>query len=156
KLMTILRNTFPNAEIICSFHRGILPDKHTGLKRSIAYLRMTYDAKKLGFKVVDTSFSLKKIGFYKDTDLHVGYRVHAHLDFISRRKPSVLINEDGRGLGMVESMKLPVLNFNDSDLLERYQSLLSEYKSGEFNQLLEAPAFLDKQLETMKKFLKSI
>ena len=156
KLMKVLRNTFPSAEIICSFHRGILPDKHTGIKRSIAYMRMTLDAKKLGFKVVDTSFDLQKIGFYKDLDLHVGYRVHAHLDFISRRKPSILINEDGRGQGMVESMNLPVLNFDDQNLIESYESLLTNYKVGNFSELLEVPAFIDKQLITMKKFLASI
>lgn len=34
---------------------------------------------------------------YKDCDLHVGYRVHAHIFMSSISKPSILLAEDGRG-----------------------------------------------------------
>jgi hypothetical protein len=37
------------------------------------------------------------IELYDEADLHVGFRVHAHLYMNSISKPSVLLNEDGRG-----------------------------------------------------------
>ncbi|MCB9772159.1 MAG: polysaccharide pyruvyl transferase family protein [Candidatus Omnitrophica bacterium] len=47
---------------------------------------------------VDISGSVESmINHYKDCDLHIGYRVHAHILMNSWSKPSVLLNEDGRG-----------------------------------------------------------
>jgi hypothetical protein len=40
------------------------------------------------------------IGAYSDCDLHVGYRVHAHIYCCSISKPSVLLSEDGRGVAL--------------------------------------------------------
>jgi hypothetical protein len=39
----------------------------------------------------------RMIQHYSASDLHIGYRVHAHIYMTSVGKPSVLINEDGRG-----------------------------------------------------------
>jgi len=47
---------------------------------------------------VDISGSAENlINYYKECDLHIGYRVHAHIFMSSISKPSVLLNEDGRG-----------------------------------------------------------
>ncbi|WP_299007656.1 polysaccharide pyruvyl transferase family protein [uncultured Shewanella sp.] len=46
----------------------------------------------------DISGSAKNlIAYYQDCDIHVGYRVHAHIFMNSISKPSILIAEDGRG-----------------------------------------------------------
>jgi hypothetical protein len=37
---------------------------------------------------------------YEECDLHVGYRVHAHIFCSSISKPSVLLSEDGRGVAL--------------------------------------------------------
>ncbi|WMN48318.1 polysaccharide pyruvyl transferase family protein [Vibrio alginolyticus] len=37
------------------------------------------------------------IEYYSSVDMHVGYRVHAHIFMNSISKPSILISEDGRG-----------------------------------------------------------
>ena len=42
------------------------------------------------------------IDLYSNCDLHIGYRVHAHVFMTSIKKPSILIKEDGRGEGMSE------------------------------------------------------
>lgn len=39
---------------------------------------------------------------YSKSDLHVGYRVHAHILASSISKPSILIAEDGRGKGLYQ------------------------------------------------------
>lgn len=52
--------------------------------------------KKIGY--VDISGSAENlINYYSSCDLHVGYRVHAHIFMNSVNKASILIAEDGRG-----------------------------------------------------------
>lgn len=95
----------PRAEKICSFHRGLdaqgpwMPRADAENNRALA---AAVDA--LGFDVVDVSGDTSKIRFYDECTLHVGYRVHAHLHFLSRRKPSLLVEEDGRGAGASQAL----------------------------------------------------
>ena len=50
------------------------------------------------FSWTDISGSAENlIEYYQNVDLHIGYRVHAHIFMNSISKPSVLLNEDGRG-----------------------------------------------------------
>ncbi|MDB4453442.1 polysaccharide pyruvyl transferase family protein [Pseudomonadales bacterium] len=50
---------------------------------------------------VDISGSAEKlINYYETCDLHVGYRVHAHIFCNSISKASILLNEDGRGVAL--------------------------------------------------------
>ncbi len=155
-LMRELKKQFPKAEVVCSFHRGILPDRYTSIRYGAAYASMALGAKLLGFKVIDTAYGLEKLSFYKGFDLHVGYRVHAHLDFLSRRKPSVLINEDGRGLGMVRSLKLPELNYNDPDLVGKYKTVLENYKESNIEDLSASISIIESKFNVMKGFLADI
>jgi len=47
---------------------------------------------------VDISGSAENLmNYYKDVDLHIGYRVHAHIYMNSISKFSILLTEDGRG-----------------------------------------------------------
>lgn len=156
KLMKELRNQFPDAELICSFHRGIGPDKYTSYKKGAFYTGMALNAKMLGYKVVDVAYGVDQIDFYKACDLHVGYRVHAHLDFLSRRKPTVLINEDGRGQGMAKTLGLPVLNYNDKAMFHQYRHVLENIKQGKVDDLKAAISVIEEKFEVMKTFLKSI
>lgn len=51
-------------------------------------------------RYVDISGSAENlINYYSTVDLHLGYRVHAHIFMNSISKPSILISEDGRGAG---------------------------------------------------------
>lgn len=117
-IMKVLKELFPKAEIYCSFHRGIgtkdefTPDWDVENTQVLAK-----KATELGLIAVDTAFDLSKIDFYEECDLHVGYRVHAHINFLSMRKPSLLIHEDGRGCGVSEA-----LNINGVDAFERKRS----------------------------------
>ncbi len=120
-VMTYLRNKFPEAIIYCSFHRGI------GTKDSFTqdwdvkntnYLAKQAEA--IGLIPVDTAFSVEKINFYDECTLHIGYRVHAHVYFLSKRKASILLNEDARGIGMCQALSCDSINaFNVSALAER-------------------------------------
>jgi hypothetical protein len=91
---------WPEAEKFCSFHRGLdasdafIPAADVKNNRAVAER-----ADALGFDVIDVTGGASKLDFYDECSLHVGYRVHAHLHFLSRRRPSLLIEEDGRGAG---------------------------------------------------------
>lgn len=156
KIMAILRKIFPDAKIICSFHRGILPDRRTSFRHSFSYLKMALDSLALGIRPIDVSYDLRNIDFYKSFDLHVGYRVHAHLDFLSRRNPSLLINEDGRGLGMASTMGLPILNSVDEDLLGCVEDQLLKMKRGDYSALAHIDKYIDGKFLDMKRFLLSV
>ena len=56
--------------------------------------------------VVDITNSCKGFEVYDNSDLHIGFRVHAHIYNLSMRKRSILIEEDGRGAGVNEALGL--------------------------------------------------
>jgi hypothetical protein len=102
-----LRAAIPDAEIIVAFHRGLEADEFT--RPAVAEVLKGYAAfaRGLGCRVEDVSRDLTRIAFYDDCDLHVGYRLHGHLHFLSKRRPSVLLEEDGRGRGATETLGAP-------------------------------------------------
>jgi hypothetical protein len=107
EVMDVLVETFPDAEVYCSFHRGLKADEFTAPEEELR-LRVVQDAAiKRGFKIVDASYDISKIDFYEECDLHVGYRLHGHIDFLSMRKPSILLNIDARGKGFGDTVGLP-------------------------------------------------
>lgn len=94
--------TFSGAEIVVAFHHGITEDYmgSVGADRKL-YSKNTKFASWLescGISYRDVSGSAESlISFYDSCDVHVGYRVHAHIYCSSTGKPSLLISEDGRG-----------------------------------------------------------
>lgn len=102
-----LRVMLPDAEIVVAFHRGIEADAYT--RPPVAEVLKEYAsfARGLGCRVEDVSSDLARIAFYGDCDMHVGYRLHGHLCFMSQRRPSVLLEEDGRGRGATEALGAP-------------------------------------------------
>jgi len=58
-----------------------------------------------GWQVAPIADGLDKFkALYDLTDLHVGYRVHAHIYSLSQQSASILINEDTRGVGQVTAL----------------------------------------------------
>jgi hypothetical protein len=107
EIMAMLKRIFPETRLICSFHRGLTPDEYT-LEADARWLgELARAATGLGFEVIDTSYGTEKIALYPECDLHVGYRVHGHIYFLSQRKPSFLVHEDGRGRGASEALGVP-------------------------------------------------
>jgi Polysaccharide pyruvyl transferase len=123
-LMKSLKSAFPNVKLYASFHRGTGREKDTGYLEGIHLENMREAAEKLGYEIVDAAYDLSKISFYSDTDLHIGYRVHAHLYFLSERKPSILINEDGRGRGFCDLLNHYGVNAYKSESLANYSTFI--------------------------------
>ncbi|MGF1704260.1 hypothetical protein L4D09_28810, partial [Photobacterium makurazakiensis] len=58
----------------------------------------------------------KGLEIYDNADLHVGYRVHAHVSTLKRRKYSYLLEQDGRGCdyGLTIERRISIPNFRKS------------------------------------------
>ncbi|MDZ4169819.1 MAG: polysaccharide pyruvyl transferase family protein [Coriobacteriia bacterium] len=107
QLLRAVIERFPGAKVIAAFHRGLAADEFTTPAEAERFGEMARRCAELGAEVRDVSYDLDNIAFYDDCDFHIGYRVHAHLRFISGRKPSVLLEEDGRGRGFAEVLPAP-------------------------------------------------
>src|SRR5699024_8576119 len=60
-------------------------------------------------------------------DLHIGYRVHAHIYFLSKRLPSILLHEDGRGNGVSEALNSPGIDaYKSSNMFASIFSLFNK------------------------------
>lgn len=92
-----LAKRFPHAERYLAFQAGIRhPNRRVTVRRYAAIAA----ASRWGFKPVSfESDAGAMMSFLSATDLHVGYRVHAHLYSLSERITSVLFSEDSRGVG---------------------------------------------------------
>lgn len=64
----------------------------------------------------------ENLGYYNNIDYHVGFRLHGHLWFIRNRKPSLLLAEDGRSFGYINT-------FNDPGMHVAPQYILNNAKN---------------------------
>lgn len=103
KLIRYLKEKFKDAEIIFVFHRR---DRSKMQNSEKTYDMIKNEMDKLGIKTVDISGSAKAFSVYDDCDLHIGFRVHAHIYNLSHRNISLLIEEDGRGAGVNQALGL--------------------------------------------------
>jgi hypothetical protein len=65
-------------------------------------------AKKKGFKVFIPRSVKQCFDRYENIDLHLGSRLHAHLYFLSQRKPSFLTYVDDRCLGFADALDFSI------------------------------------------------
>jgi len=105
-LLRRLRRRYPRAERYCVFQRGLRAEFETETPTRERLATAAF-ARGLGYRVVDASRDVGALKLYGQVDLHVGYRVHAHLGTLSRRRPSLLIAEDGRGRGQAVTLGDP-------------------------------------------------
>ena len=186
ELIKYIREKYNDANILVSFHRGIGNiDRFTGENDAKNTKDLADYSIKLGCEVIDVSYDEKKLDVYLDYDLHIGYRVHAHIYFLSKRKPSILLHEDGRGNGVTESMKSPGINaykitksselfkfapksrysnklrskygikVNDN-MINELNHLLNEIEKNEYNIFEQAVKQIDATYPEMKKFISNI
>ena len=99
-----LRRTFPSASIKIIFHRGWKKDRYSSSVLVKRQTKLVNWAEGEGIPSIDISYGWEGFQEYDDCDIHVGYRVHAHLYNVSHRKPSFLIEEDGRGYGANDAL----------------------------------------------------
>tara|TARA_R110001583_G_scaffold127562_1_gene279204 strand:+ start:7304 stop:9442 length:2139 start_codon:yes stop_codon:yes gene_type:complete len=88
-ILSLICNIFPTAKKIVTFHS----------KPSPSSSRIANFATVLGFEERHLYGDSENLDAYDDIDLHVGYRLHGHISFLRRRKPSILLVEDARSYG---------------------------------------------------------
>lgn len=106
-MSTILctRDKFPDAKLDVVFHHGLGNAylQSEGASRHLNRFQLEF-ADWLNTEAIsylDISGNVEKLlDFYSQCDLHVGYRVHAHIFMSSISKPSLLLIEDGRGMAL--------------------------------------------------------
>lgn len=119
QLLERLKNDFPSASISAVFHRGTGTDKYTTPNEGARLQKLVTALKRRGFEVVDLAYNLNQIGVYDNVDFHVGYRVHAHAYSVSKRVPTFLLWEDGRGQGMSETLHLQGIPARNEAMVDR-------------------------------------
>lgn len=89
-LMKMISAKFPDAKKYVAIHSrpGFMPQSQA-----------TW-AELNGFEVLSLFGDSQALEIYDDIDLHIGYRLHGHIAFLRNRKPSMLMVEDVRSLGM--------------------------------------------------------
>lgn len=116
RILDLLSRRFPGAKKTLLLHRGrpevSIPRPNmagisTTARESAHWLRhrrVEQLARRQGWAVRDVSYGPPPESVYASADLHVGYRVHAHIFALSLRRPSLLIAEDTRGLGQLAAL----------------------------------------------------
>ena len=106
RLILGLRDLFSEAELTVVFHHSTDPEYYRkthnpNLGLVEAQLELIAWLECQGISHVDISGSAETLmEHYSDCDLHVGYRVHAHIFMASISRMTVLIAEDGRGTAL--------------------------------------------------------
>ena len=111
-LISILKKRYPDAEIQFVFHRGTweAEEGQLGEKRKAAILS-TLEENNISWK--DISGGYEGFSVYDSCDLHIGFRVHAHIYNLSKRNRTILLEEDGRGAGVNHALGLPNIHVYD-------------------------------------------
>ncbi|MEO8636808.1 MAG: polysaccharide pyruvyl transferase family protein [Gemmatimonadales bacterium] len=166
-VLRALAERFPAARRYCSFNRGIdqddprIPGEDRRNNRIIAAAALQF-----GYEVMDVSGGLDRIGFYDTCDFHAGYRVHSHIYFLSRRRPSFLLHEDGRGRGMSAALSVPGIDafqragrfWNRGirpgrDTVEMLAAYVDEEVTNGFARFAGMPDVLDAHYAIMRRFI---
>lgn len=101
-LIVFLQERFSSAKFMLTFNDGYMT------KYSKNYnLSLKEWAESQNIDCVELSGDADKFRALDQIDLHIGFRVHTHIYCISKRIPSLLIEEDIRGYGMNETFHLP-------------------------------------------------
>ncbi|MFI8622099.1 polysaccharide pyruvyl transferase family protein [Marinomonas sp. NPDC078689] len=109
-LVLALRAKYNDAEIVVALHGNDAAIKEYVNRSGLKYIEV--------FKDKDKGLSI-----YDSADLHVGYRVHAHVSSLKRGVYSYLLEQDGRGCdyGLTINRKISVPSYcQPRGLLEKF------------------------------------
>lgn len=93
RLLDLIKARFPVAKRYVAFHSKIGPKPQ----------KIADYAVSLGFTELHLYGDVNNLAVYDDIDLHIGYRLHGHISFLRRRKPSILMVEDARSYGLAHT-----------------------------------------------------
>ncbi len=163
EVIEFIRARFPSSVIEFTFNNGIYTKYSTKCNVEI----MNY-LEENGIKYHDLSNDWEGFNVYNDIDLHVGYRVHSHIYTLSKRIPSILIEEDARGFGVNHALALetniPSCIFDDylsniqpnPYLIEHLSKVIEEMIETDFLRIKNAFNIMNESYKVMQKALLKI
>ena len=119
-LFHFVKDNFQGNNLIASFHQNYNNNELD------EYL------KNLDFTIFKSEQYEDFIELYKETDLHIGNRVHAHLKCLSLGVRSFLTPFDLRQLYFSESLNFPLINKLPNDILDTYNFDNFKFKLNEY------------------------
>ena len=134
-LFHFVKENFKDSNLIASFHQNY---NNNELDK---YL------KNLGFEIFKSEQYEDFIELYKETDLHIGNRVHAHLKCLSLGVRSFLTPFDLRQLYFSKSLDFPLINKLPDNILETYNFDNFKFKQNEYK------LNMDKFIHKVKEFI---
>ncbi len=155
RMIRWLAHRFPEAEKVVVFHRGIWADDYTSVRTSLYNMALALSSELARCRVVDAAFDTRHIEFYDSCDLHVGYRVHAHIDFLSRRKPSILLQEDARSVGQSLTLGTQDIDATAADAIAQLEARVQHHLDSRFADFGNVVENMRSRAETMQQFLGS-
>ncbi|MFT6734946.1 MAG: hypothetical protein ACJAS9_003148 [Polaribacter sp.] len=134
-LILRLKEMFSSSEFEVIFHHSLsneFLDTHNATSKHLTGHKLFSEwLSENNVKYKDISGSAEKlVECYSRTDLHIGYRVHAHIFMTSIGKRSVLITEDGRGKALkdvISGMIFEGFNSVSSNIVSKILRKLSVY-----------------------------
>ena len=117
-LLKTIHTAYPNAHVKVLLHRGIT-EHNKWLVSEFKQLRLHCETE-------DISGSSEGFKQYDSCDLHIGFRVHAHIYNLSMGTPSILINEDARGNGVNDALgirNISIDKYLDKQLFDYFHFL---------------------------------
>lgn len=141
-LLKGIKRTFPEAKLYIALHS--VP----GIVAKTVALR----ANQLGFETLHQYGDIENLEIYNNIDLHIGYRLHGHITFLRKRKPSLLMVEDARAYGFsrtegtahgcIDAYDLDTMDADESAVDKAIDFIDLELKSG-FNGYSSVFDFID-------------
>jgi len=116
ELIELLKRRFTKAKIYFVYHH-ILNECEIEKFQEVQILEQKL--KNYDIQSVNISGSAEKLCIYDDCDLHIGWRVHAHIYNMSMRNLSILIEEDARGGGYNEIVGMQSIKAYGNDLSDK-------------------------------------
>lgn len=155
-VMRKVRAEHAGTDRYCVFHRGFRAEFAAEVP-SAERRATAIAAKALGYRVVDATHDPAAIDLYRDCDLHVGYRVHAHLCALSHRRPSLLVIEDGRGEGQAVTLGDPHrLRAGSADLADRVAEAIAAERRGGFESTSRAVEEIERTWPVMRETVEQL
>ncbi len=141
EVILFLKDNFRQAYLTVCFHHSIDRDvymkTHNARKSFLeSNLKFVNWLKSFNINYKDISGSFEKLNNqYKNSDFHIGYRLHAHLYMCSVSRPTVLIAEDGRGVASQPVTSSIVLNSHTgitNKYLRKMGGLFDKYRVNKY------------------------
>lgn len=153
-----IADRFPQATLTFALHHGYYPQvSKKGARFAAQHVVAAAYARSRGYRICNLSSDLQAMReLYDQCDLHIGYRVHAHIYCLSGRTASLLIAEDSRGVAQSEALNCPVLMGDDGALIEQLDQAIDGVLRNSAGYFSNTMAAMQTGFQTMQRFLNTI